>query len=215
MSGHRSVGHLQHHVFPSPTTLFPIFKFEIASVGDKISVPHPTRIGLALAAEVFGLAVETIREITRCVENEVGIVKEVEDDRHAVDGEKSRRLVTLTVEVLVRGVERQSEQTPVLPLKGLLRACVVPNSRRAASFENKYQVFIKMLLGVCVFARSYFQDIRTGCSLRAFHIDEGPFSSGSIPRLQFNLLQILDKKGLNYGYAFLELPFLIVRNVVH
>src|SRR5215510_7926780 len=109
MSGHRSVGHLQHHVFPSPTTLFPIFKFEIASVGDKISVPHPTRIGLALAAEVFGLAIETIREITRRVENEVGIVKQVEDDRHAVDREKSRRLVALAIKVLVRSVERQGK----------------------------------------------------------------------------------------------------------
>src|SRR5215813_10650509 len=89
------------------------------------------------------------------------------------------------------------------------------NRRGAASFKHKNQVFIKMPLGVCVFARSYLQDICTGCSLRAFHIDEGSFSSGSVPRLQFNLLQILDKKGLNYGYAFLELPFLIVRNVVH
>src|SRR5262245_1095662 len=72
-----------------------------------------------------------------------------------------------------------------------------------------------MLLRVCVFTRSYLQDIRTGCSLRAFHIDEGSFSSGSVPRFQFNLLQILNKKGLNYRYSFLELPFLIVRNVVH
>src|SRR5262245_45812420 len=146
MSGHRAIGHLQHHILSSPTTFFPIFEFEIASIGDEISVPDSTRIGFAFAAEVFSFAVETIREITRCVENEVGIVKEVEDDRHAVDGKKSRRLVTLAIEVLVRGVERQSEQTSVLPLKGLLRACVVPDSRRAASFKNKHQVFIEMLL---------------------------------------------------------------------
>src|SRR5215510_3556786 len=215
MSGHRAIGHLQHHILSSPTTFFPIFEFEIASIGDEISVPDSTRIGFAFAAEVFGFAVETIREITRGVENEVGIVKEVEDDRHAVDGEKSRRLVTLAIEVLVRGVERQGKQTPVLPFKGLLRSRVVPNSRGAASFKNKDQIFIKMPLRVCVFARSNLQHIRTGCSLRAFHIDEGPSSSGSVPRFQFNLLQILDKKGLNYRYSFLELPFLIVRNVVH
>src|SRR4029450_3095302 len=186
MSGHRTIGHLQHHVLPPTATLFPIFKFEIASIGDEISVPHSTRISLTLAAEVFGLAVETIREITRGVENEVGIMKEVEDDRHAVDGEKSSRLVPLAIEVLVRGVERQSEQTPVLPFKGLLRSFVVPNSRRPASFENKNQVFIKMSLGVRVFAGIYLQNISTGCSLRAFHINESAVAAGSIPRVQLD-----------------------------
>src|SRR4029453_326367 len=186
MSGHRTIGHLPHHVLPPPATLFPIFKFEIASIGDEISVPHSTRISLALAAKVFGLAVETIREITRGVKNKVGIMKEVEDDRHGVDGEKSSRLVPLAIEVLVRGVERQGEQTTVLPFKGLLRSFVVPNSRRPASFENKNQVFIKMSLGVCVFARSYLQNVSTGCSLRAFHVDESAVATGSIPRFQFN-----------------------------
>src|SRR4029453_13427071 len=215
MSGHQTIGTLQHHVLPPPATLFPIFKFEIASIGDEISVPHSTRISLALAAKVFGLAGETIREITRGVENEVGIMKEVEEHRDAVGGKKASRLGPLAIEVLVRGVERQGEQAPVLPFKGLLRSFVVPNSRRPASFENKNQIFIKMSLRACLFARSYLQNISTGCSLRAFHVVEGPFSSGSVPRFQFNLLQILDKKGLNDGYPFFELPFLIIRNVVH
>ena len=148
MSGHRTIGHLQHYVLSSTATLLPIFKFEIAGIGDEIRVPHPTGISFALAAEVFVLAVETIREITRCVENKVGAVKEVEYDRHAVDGEESSRLVPLAIEVLMPGVERQSEQTPVLPFKGLFRPFVVPNSRCSAAFENKNQVFIKMSLGV-------------------------------------------------------------------
>src|SRR4030095_15219545 len=187
MSGHRTIGHLQHHVLSPTATLFPIFKFEIASIGDEISVPHSTRISLALAAKVFGLAVETIREITRGVENEVGILKEVEDARQAFNGEKSSRLVPLAIEVLVRGVERQGEQAPVLPFKGLLRSFVVPNSRRTASLENKNQVFIKMSLGVCLFARSYLQNVSTGCSLRAFHVDESAVAAGSIPRFQCDL----------------------------
>src|SRR5262245_33795255 len=215
MSGHRAISHLQHHVLSASATLFPIFKLEIASVGDEISVPNSTRISFALAAEVFSLAVETIREITRGIENEIGIVKKIENDRHAVDGEKSRRLVPLAVEVLVPGVERQGEQTAVLPFKGLLRSLVVPNSRRTASLENKNQVFIKMSLRVCVFARSYLQNVSPGCPFRAFHVDEGSFSSGSVPRLQLNLLQILDKEGLNGGYPFSYLPLLIVGYVIH
>src|SRR4030095_2014782 len=124
MSGHRTIGHLQHHVLPPTATLFPIVKFEIASIGDEISVPHSTRISLALAAKVFGLAVETIREITRSVANEVGIMKEVADERYAVDVKKASRRAPLAMEVLIRGVERQGEQAPVLPFKGLLRAFV-------------------------------------------------------------------------------------------
>ena len=142
MRGHRAIGHLQHHVLSPSTALLPIFQREIARICDKIGVPNAAWIGFAFTAEIFRIAIEAVGEIARRVENEICIVKQVKDDRHAIDGEKSRRLVAGAVKVLVPSIERQRKKTTLLPLEGLLHSFIIPDSRRASSLENKMQIFV-------------------------------------------------------------------------
>jgi hypothetical protein len=168
-----------------------------------------------LAAKIFGLAVETIREVTRRVENKIGVMKQVEDNRHAIDGKEASGLAPLAVEVLIPGVERQRKKASLMPFEGLLRSLVIPNGGRAPPFENINHIFIEMLLGIQALPRGNLAHVSARRSFSTLHIDEGTVSSDSVPRFQLNFPQILDKKGLNDGYPFSQLPFLIIRNVIH
>src|SRR5262249_14742481 len=98
----------------------------------------------AFPAEILRVAIEAIRKVTQRVENKIRTVKQIENDRHAVDRKKSRRLAARAVEVLIPAVERQREKAAFLPFEILLRALVVPNRRAAASPENKMQIFVEM-----------------------------------------------------------------------
>ena len=145
-------------------------------------------MGFPLAAEVIGLAVEALHEITRGVEDEICIVEEIKDDRHAVDGEESGRFVSLAVKVLVPGIERQCEKASLLPFEGLLRSFVVPNGRRAPPLENVDHVFVEMSLRIQALSRGDLAHIGACCPFRAFHVDEGSVSSDPVPVRQLNLL---------------------------
>ncbi len=106
MRGHRTVGHFQHHVLAGGAAFFPVLEGKAARVGNEIGVPYTTRIGFALAAEIFRIAVKAVGEIPRRVEHKVGMMKQVENDRHAVDRKEPGGLAAGAVEVLVPGVER-------------------------------------------------------------------------------------------------------------
>ena len=188
MRSHGAVGHFQHDVFAAAAALDPIFQRKAARVGDKVGIPDPARIGFALAAKIFRIAVETVGEIPRRVEDKVLMVKQVKDDRRAVDREKSRRLVARTVEVLIGAIERQREQATVVPFELGLDALVVPNRRRAASLENEMQIFVEMAHRVRFFAGGNLADVRAGGAFRAFHVDKRAAAAGARPRFEINFL---------------------------
>src|SRR5439155_23665448 len=96
-------------------------QFDVASVCNKIGVPDAAGIGLSSAAEIFGLAVEPIGKVTRSVEDEIGTVEEIKDNRHAIDGEQASRFVSLAVEVPIPWVGRQCEKGSLMPIGGWLR----------------------------------------------------------------------------------------------
>ncbi len=215
VSCHRSVSHLQHNIGPAAAALLPLLELEATGVGNKVSFPDAAGMGFSLAAEVIGLAVKAVDEVVGYIKDEVRIVEEVKDDRHAVDGEKPGRLITLAVEVLVPDVQRQREQAPLLPFEGLLGPFVVPNCRCAPSLENINQLFVELSLRLQALSSGNLAYVGAGCPSRPLHVDEGSLASGSLPMSQLNLFQILDKEGFDDRYALSPLPLVIVGNIVH
>src|SRR5215467_16254234 len=127
--------------------------FKVARIRNKVCVPDAAGIRLALAAEVFRLAVKAIGKITGRIENKIGAMEEVKNDGHAVNRKKPRRLASLAVEMLIPGIERQCEEAPFLPFERLFSAFIIPNSGSAASLQNIAHVFIEMSLGIETFSR--------------------------------------------------------------
>ena len=167
--------------FLPAAAFLPLLEFEIASVGYEVGVPNSTGIRFPLAAEIFGVAVEPVSKVARRVKDKIGIMEEIENDRHAIHGEKPRRLVARAIEMLIPGIERQGEKTPLLPIKGLLRAPIIPNGCCAPAFEDINHVFIEMPLGIEGLPRRNLAHVSTGRSFRAFHVDERTIASGSVP----------------------------------
>src|SRR3989338_8106810 len=215
VSCHRSVGHLQHDVAPAGAAFLPLLKFEVAGIGNKIGFPDAAGMGFSLAAEVVRIAVEAVREIVRHIKNDIRDMKEIKDARHVVDREKPRRLVSLSVKVLVPDIERQRDQTPLLPLEGLFGPFVVPYRRRPAPLEDIDQLLVNLSLGIQALAGSYLANIGAGRLSRPFHINKSAIASSSIPMADGNLSKVLDEKTLNYRDSLFLLPFLIIGNIVH
>src|SRR5918995_2783661 len=181
MRGHRAIGHLEHDILSSRAALFPIFQFEVTGISNEISIPNTAWMSFALATEIFRIAVETIHKVAGRIEDKVFVMKKVEGDGHAVDREKPRRLIALPIEVLVPGIKRQGEKAALLPFKRLLGSFVIPNGRCTTTFENIKHVFVQMPLRVQALSSGNFQNIGSGGSFRAFHVDEGAVATGSVP----------------------------------
>src|SRR6266542_1164638 len=87
------------------------------NIGNEIGIPGSMRLNFpALAAEVSLFPGETIGKLKRVVKDEIQIAESIDHDRGVRQGQKSRRLGALGVELLA----------PI----GL------PNARRASTFDD-------------------------------------------------------------------------------
>jgi hypothetical protein len=98
-------------------------------------------------------------------------MKQIEDDRRAVNREKARWLIARTIEVLIGTIERQSKQAAVMPFKGLLGAFIVPDGSRAAAFGTKCKSSYRWRMGFN-FLPAGISLTYAGRALCAFHIDK-------------------------------------------
>ncbi len=117
--------------------------------------------------------------------------------------------------MLIPGVERQSEEAALLPLEGLLGTLLIPNRRAAPASENIMQVLVQMVHRIQLLARRDLAHVGAGRAFRPFHIDERAAAARSIPRFNFDLSEVLHKKGFHDRNSLAELPLVVVGNVIH
>src|SRR5207249_11113426 len=77
----------------------------------------------------------------RVTKNKIAVAKSIDHRRRVGQRQESGGCIALNVEVLMPRVERRREQTPLLPLEGLLFCPVAPNRRRTAAFDDLDQLF--------------------------------------------------------------------------
>ena len=108
------------------------------NVRDEVRIPRAVTFNdSAFAAEISFFATETIAKSKRVVKNEIQITKPINHHRRIRQGDKSRRLISLNVEMLAPGVERWGEHTAFLPFERLLRAAFGPNAGRTPSLDQR------------------------------------------------------------------------------
>ena len=105
----------------------------------------PHREERAVATELAGLA-EAIGKRPRVVPDEVLVAEDVEDERQIRDRDDPGGLGPAPVVVAIRAIQRDREEAPGLPLKG------VPVARRrfdacaSAAGENVHDLFVQVSL---------------------------------------------------------------------
>src|SRR5882672_6877152 len=107
---------------------------ESIHIRHQITFPRADRQFFVLV-EKLAIRTKAIAKLKRIAKNKIFVVKQIDHVRRVGAGEKAHWLIR-SVEVLIRNVERNGEDRPGGPFKGLLRVALEPNRRGTASFVN-------------------------------------------------------------------------------
>src|SRR5437899_2448423 len=165
---------------------------------------------LSLAAEVvFLFRRKAVGKNEIVVENEIEIVKQVHHERRAGYGKKPDRGVSLPIEVLVLGVQRNREQAARMPFEGVLPAVFLPYGSGSMSVQNIDHLFIKMFLRFQLCSRWDFAHITVVGSAGAFKVDKRSHAAFIIPGRNLKFTEILDEKSAVDGDFLCLLPSVV------
>src|SRR5581483_7386771 len=123
---------------------------------------------------------------------------------------KKHRLAA-AVDHAVARVERDREQTPLLPLEMHLAAVIAgrPDLRRAETGDDVDQLFVKMIFRVERAARRDLADVHAGEAFHAFEIDVGAPAAGALPRLERQLGHVFDAVAVDHRNPLFLEPHLV------
>jgi hypothetical protein len=144
----------------------------------------------ALGREEIRLAVETVLEIVRHIEDEIRIVVEVHHRRTVGHRDVARGLGSRTVEMLMEAIERDREHRARLPFEADALALAVPDRGRTTSFQHQHHLLEQLALGRERFPRRNLADIAIVRSARGFVIDIDTAPAAPRPGLQLDRAQI-------------------------
>jgi hypothetical protein len=148
MRTHHALRHLEENRRVAFASLGPRHRFDSSGIGDKIRFNHPVTIQNSLAAEITLFTGEPVRKRVRVVQHKVFGAKQIENQRRRGDGQQPGLAISLTVEMLIPGVQRDREKAPCLPFEALLWTAALPNRGCAATVKNVDQRLEHMSLRI-------------------------------------------------------------------
>src|SRR6185312_12193897 len=153
----------------------------------EVRLPDAAVEQLAAAGERV-IAAIAAGEVERIVEDEAVVAEETHHLRRIRDREIARGLGPC-IEVLIPGVERDREHAARLPLEGLRRLTIEPDTRRAAAGHHVRVLFVEVPLGLGVLAWSDLDQlgIARQSALRKLQIDERAGAAFARPRRELDV----------------------------
>src|SRR6266542_774934 len=143
---HRVVGELEPDVLAPGTALVPVAELESADVGDEVRLPDAARVERSAPVEVAGARIVAVPEHVGRPEDELGVLQEFHHDRHRRHREEARGERSGAVVQPVRRVERDGEQTALLPLEARRCLALVPHLAGATPGEDEEVLLEQVLL---------------------------------------------------------------------
>ena len=154
-------------------------------VGHQVGLPAAHREPLVMAKKVR-VVVEPVAKLKRIAEDELFVVKEIEQMRQVGPRQKTHRLVLGDVEVLVGDVERDREDRPRAPFESPLAALLVPHRRRAAAGHDVNESFVEVALRQGLARGRDLADVGVVLLLIA-HVEIATERPHPLPRLELQL----------------------------
>jgi hypothetical protein len=99
----------------------------------------------------------------------------------------------LPVKVLIPGIQRDGEETPLMPLEALFGAVFLPEGGRSTTFEDIDEFLEEMSLRIETFSRRDAADKGIVLVPAALQIDKGSVTSLSFPPFEGQGHDIFDK----------------------
>src|ERR671925_146288 len=172
MGSHDVAGEIEIDVSSAGAAFIPYLERHVPGVGHEVH-RHLQSPDLSFAAEILLVfRGEAVGKNEIVSENEIEIVKQVHHKRRAGYSKIPDGGVTLSVEVLVLCVQRDSEQAARVPLERLLFAVSLPHRSGSMPVENVNHLLIEMFLWFQLCSRRDFAHVAVVGSARAFEIDK-------------------------------------------
>src|SRR5262245_7121999 len=209
VGSHYIAGEVEVDMPAAGAAFIPYLKRHVPCIGHEVH-RHLESPDLPFAAEiVFFLRRKTVGKNEIVVENEIEVVKQVHHKRRAGYGKIPNGGATLPVEVLVLCVQRDREQAAWVPLEGLLLAVSLPHRSGSMAVKDINHLFIEMFLRFQFCPRWDFAHVAVVSSARALEIDKCSQAALVIPRRNFQIAQVLDKKAAVDGNLLGLLPSVV------
>src|SRR5262245_54917289 len=159
-------------------------------------------------AEVIGLGVVAVAKDEIVIENEIGVVKEVDHHRGVIHREEARRRRS-AIDMLAPDVERRRNNRARLPFDRLLRPTGSPDQRLALAAQDVDHFLEQIALRIRARAGRDFTYVARVDALPADKVDVRAEDAHSLPRLDFGGAQIGNVMLAVYRNPFLLQPLLI------
>ena len=193
MTMHHPVAEAEADIARPTAAVFPPLELETGDIGDQVRHPHET-VGLgldhfAVTVEPAGLT-KSARESGRVVENEIGVMEQVDHDAEIIPRHQTRCLTARAVEMPVTGIKRDCENTVRAPFEGMGGAVQKLDTGGPMSVENIDHLFIKMALRRGRGPRRDIDHEHRHEVAPALEMDDGTACLYPGPRRGFHLAQI-------------------------
>src|SRR4029077_6110239 len=146
MRAHDVSGQFEVYIPAAGTALFPLIQLDIAYVGHEVDFELAAP-EFSFAAEIlFFLGRKTVGEGKAVAKDEIHVMKQVHHKWCIGDGKIPGGSVTLAIEMLIVGIQRNRKETSRMPFEGMLLTVFLPYGSRPMSFENVDHLLVKMFL---------------------------------------------------------------------
>ena len=186
---HRAFRHAEARMPAAGAALLRREQGQVDRIGDEVRVQQQPLL-LALVGEIFRLAVEALFEVVVGVEDKIEIAEGVDDDRRVGHGDVARGVPARAVEMLVPGIERNSEDRPRLPLEADALSGLVPDRGRAAAVEHVDHLLVQLPLRREALPGRDLADIAVVRGTRRVVIQENRPASPPRPGLELYRVQV-------------------------
>src|SRR5215467_963220 len=180
------IGHLQHRVDTAGAPLLPPVQKHVGGVGNKVRLPYPPVVELAVTAEVVFFTGITATKPEIAIENKFAVPKQPYHRRCIGHRNITGGLIAAAVEVLVPRIKWNRKETPSLPFKTRLLFLILPDRRCAAARNHINRGLVHVMLRLGFASRLDLDDVAVIGHVAISDMHDGATATLALPRPQLN-----------------------------
>src|SRR5882724_3146163 len=192
------VGHLQHRVDTAGAPLLPSIEQHVRRVGDKVGLPYPPVVELAITVEVIFFTRITAAKPEIAIENKFAVPEQAHHRRRVGHCNITGGLIAAAVEVLVPRIKRNREETPGLPFKTFLLLLILPDRRCATARNHIDRELVHVMLRLGLASWLDLDDVTVVGHVAIGDVDDGATATLTLPRPQLDFRQTREVELLMY-----------------
>src|SRR5262249_38245198 len=181
------IGHLQHGVNTAGAPLLPPVQKHVGGVGNKVRLPYPAVVELAITAEVVFFPGIAAAKPEIAIENKFAVPKQPHHRRRVGHRDVTGGLIAAAVKILVPRIERNRKKAPSLPFKARLLFLILPDRRCASARNHIDRRLVHVMLGLRFASRLDFDDVTVVGHVAIGYVDGRATTTLALPRPELDL----------------------------